>query len=95
MSHQVLSLIAGICLLGFVICWIVVLVNLFGQGILHGVLGLFPPFAFLYGWVRADSLGVRKVMLLWTILAAVLCVLFFRQVLGLLESIPTPQVPQG
>ncbi|HKG20777.1 MAG TPA: hypothetical protein VKC34_02675 [Blastocatellia bacterium] len=51
-------------------CFILVLVKLFQQkGPLHGILGIICGlYTFIWGWMNADSLGIRNLMLAWTAL---------------------------
>jgi hypothetical protein len=49
------------------ICWIIVLIRMFKESVLKGVLGLICGiYAFIWGWMNAGA-GLRNVMLLWTI----------------------------
>jgi hypothetical protein len=54
--------------LGALVCWIIVLVKIFQNGdTVYGIVGLFCGLvAFVYGWSKADDLGVKNVMLAWT-----------------------------
>jgi hypothetical protein len=51
-------------------CFILVLVKLFQQkGPLHGILGIICGlYTFIWGWMNADSLGIKNLMLAWTAL---------------------------
>lgn len=51
------------------IYFIIVLIKQFqNQGVIHGVLGLFCGiYTFIWGWISAERLGIRNVMLLWTL----------------------------
>lgn len=53
---------------GSLICWIIMLVKLFQAGYtLQGVLGIFCGIvAFIYGWMKADELDAKPIMLAWT-----------------------------
>ena len=49
-----------------VICWIFVLVQMFKQSALKGILGLICGlYAFIWGWMNS-SLGLKNIMLIWT-----------------------------
>ena len=64
-----LLILSSIIGLGFLACWIIVLVKVFQSGnILMGVLSICPLVAFIYGWVKNDELKIRNVMLVWTVL---------------------------
>ena len=60
-----LSYVTGLVCL---VCWILVLVQMFKEGALKGVLGLLCGlYAFIWGWMNAGRGGLRNVMLVWTI----------------------------
>lgn len=63
--------------LGMLICWIIVLINMFKASVLHGILGLICGlWAFIWGWMHASG-SLRNVMLIWTILLVLSLVLGF------------------
>ena len=50
-----------------VVCWIIVLIRMFKEGVLKGILGLICGlYAFIWGWMNSGS-GLKNVMLLWTL----------------------------
>jgi hypothetical protein len=54
--------------LGCLICWIIVLIRMFKESVLKGLLGLICGlYAFIWGWMNSGA-GLRNVMLIWTIL---------------------------
>lgn len=56
----------GLLSLAWLVCWIYVVVKMFGAGILNGVLGILCSlYAFIWGWMNAGSVG-RGVMIAWT-----------------------------
>ena len=61
-----LAVIAGIASL---VCFIWVLIKLFQEkGVLHGILGLICSiYTFIWGWMNADRLGIRNVMIIWSV----------------------------
>ena len=63
---QILIILAGIVNL---VCWIYVLVKIFQDGKIGiGIVGIICPLvAFIYGWMKADELGIKQVMLIWTV----------------------------
>lgn len=69
---QILYIVA---LLGSLICFIIVLVKMFQTaGALQGILGLICGlWAFIWGWMNAGKLGIKNIMLIWTILI-LLCI---------------------
>ena len=55
--------------LGSLACWIMVLIKMFqNDKPLIGVLGILCSlWAFIWGWMKSNTLGLKKVMLLWTL----------------------------
>lgn len=51
------------------VCWIKVLIALFkNAGVGLGILGIICSiFAFVWGWVKSGSLGLRNTMIVWTL----------------------------
>ena len=69
---QVMGVVALVCIVGSLICWIMVLVKMFKASVGMGILGLLCGIvAFIWGWVKAGELGLKKVMLWWTIFIGV------------------------
>ena len=61
---SILSYAAGLVC---VVCWIFVLVQMFKQGVLKGILGLICGlYAFIWGWMNAGA-GLKNIMWLWTL----------------------------
>ena len=59
-----ISYAAGVVCL---VCWILVLVQMFKASALKGILGLLCGlYAFIWGWMNAGG-GLRNIMLIWTI----------------------------
>lgn len=49
------------------VCWIIVLIRMFKESALKGILGLICAlYAFIWGWMNAGS-GLKNIMLLWTL----------------------------
>ena len=65
-----LGILTLVALVGCVICWILVLIKIFqNDGALKGILGLICSlFAFIWGWMNATRLGVKTIMMAWTVL---------------------------
>lgn len=72
-----LGILTLLALIGCVICWIIVLIKIFqNDGALKGVLGLICSlFAFIWGWMNAGRLGVKNIMLAWTVLLILYAIL--------------------
>ena len=65
-----MAMLALVALIGCVICWIIVLIKIFqNDGALKGIIGLLCSlFAFIWGWMHANRLGVKQIMMIWTVL---------------------------
>ncbi|HEY0010253.1 MAG TPA: hypothetical protein VGB55_16130 [Tepidisphaeraceae bacterium] len=61
-----LAIVASI---GSLICWVIVLAAIFRAGQMwQGIVGIICGlFAFVWGWMQVDRLGIRTVMIFWTI----------------------------
>lgn len=73
----ILALLTGI---GYLICWIIVLIKQFRDaGVVHGIIGIITCgiWTFIWGWMNASRLNIRNIMLIWTILIIVRCILYF------------------
>lgn len=72
-----LGILAIVALVGCVICWIIVLIKIFqNDGALKGILGLICSlFAFIWGWMNANRLGVKQIMMIWTVLLILYAIL--------------------
>jgi hypothetical protein len=70
-----LSLLAMLMSLGALICFIIVLVKMFQTaGVLQGILGLICGlWCFIWGWMNAGKLGIKNLMMIWTLLI-ILCI---------------------
>ena len=72
-----LGILALVALVGCAICWIIVLIKIFqNDGALKGILGLICSlFAFVWGWMNATRLGVKNIMIIWTVLLIIYLIL--------------------
>lgn len=72
-----LSILAWLALVGSTICWIIVLIKIFqNDGALKGIIGLICSlFAFIWGWMNAARLGVKNIMMIWTVLIIIFMIL--------------------
>ena len=68
-----MQIIGLILWLGCLICGIIVLIRLFQEkGILHAILGfLCMLYTFIWGWMNATRLGIKNIMIIWTLLIIV------------------------
>ena len=74
-----LYILAMLGVLGLLICQILVVIKLWqNEGALKGVLGLLCGlYAFIWGWMNANKLGIKNIMLIWTVLIIVVTILNF------------------
>jgi hypothetical protein len=79
MAGGLMGILAMCVGLGSLICFIIVLIKLFqNEGALKGILGLICGlYTFIWGWINADKLGIKNIMLIWTLLILVSLVLNF------------------
>ena len=66
-----MGIVGGIAGLGWVICFIIVLIKQFQEGgILHGIIGLITCgiWTFIWGWINSGRLNIRNIILIWTVL---------------------------
>jgi hypothetical protein len=56
--------------LGSLICLIIVVVKMFqNAGAVQGIIGLICGiWAFIWGWMNAGKLGIKNLMVIWTVL---------------------------
>ena len=62
-------ILAWICLLGWLVCQIIVIVKMFQTaGAVQGIIGLLCGlWAYIWGWMNSDKVG-KNIMLAWTAL---------------------------
>ena len=56
------------------ICFILVLIKQFqNAGIVHGIIGIITCgiWTFIWGWINAGKVGIRNIMMIWTLLIVV------------------------
>ena len=65
-----MSIVLLLLLIGLIVLQILVVVKMFqNAGVLHGILGLLCGlYAFIWGWMNANKLGIKNLMLIWTVL---------------------------
>ena len=71
----ILGMLVG---LGSLVCFVMVLIKQFQTaGPLHGIIGLITCgiWTFIWGWMRAATLNLRNLMMIWTVLIVVAMVL--------------------
>jgi hypothetical protein len=72
-----LGILTMLVLIGSIICWVIVLIKIFqNDGALKGVLGILCSlFAFIWGWMNANRLGIKNIMMIWTVLIIIYLIL--------------------
>jgi len=87
-----LLILAWLVSIGCLVCAIIVLIKLFqNEGALKGILGLICLlYTFIWGWINANRLGIKNIMIIWTLLIIVLMVLNFMGAFGAYQM-PTNQ----
>jgi len=80
--------------LGMLVCAIIVLIKLFqNEGALKGILGLICGlYTFIWGWMNATKLGIKNIMIIWTLLLIVYLILGATGP-GFSYSVGTPVAP--
>lgn len=70
----ILAMLVGI---GSIICWILVLIKIFqNDGPVKGIIGLICGlFALIWGWMHANRLGIKNIMMIWTVLIVIYLIL--------------------
>jgi hypothetical protein len=87
-----LGILAMLVGLGCLICWIIVLIKQFQTaGVVHGIIGIITCgiWTFIWGWMNADSAGIKNIMIIWSILIIISLVLRFAFGAGVM-AYPTP-----
>lgn len=72
-----MSILIYVVWLACLVCGIMVLIKLFqNEGPLKGILGLICGlYTYIWGWMNANKLGIKNLMLIWTVLIILLIVL--------------------
>ena len=72
-----LGILGMLASLGCLVCLIIVVIKMFqNAGVLHGILGIICGlYAFIWGWMNATKLGIKNIMMIWTLLIIVAIIL--------------------
>lgn len=67
---EILSILSLLLGLGALVAFIIVLVKLFQtEGVGKGILGLICAiYTFIWGWMKSRELGLRNIMIIWSLL---------------------------
>ena len=92
MAGGLMGILAMCVGLGSLICFIIVLIKLFqNEGALKGILGLICGlYTFIWGWMNADRLGIKNIMMIWSLLILVNIILGFVGGFSFHLGTPTP-----
>ena len=72
-----LGILALVVLVGWIICQIIVAIKIFqNDGALKGIIALICGlFGLIWGWMNADRLGVKQIMMIWSVLIVIYIIL--------------------
>lgn len=71
---MLIGLLAMVVGLGSLVCWIMVLIKQFQTaGPVHGIIGIVTCglWTLIWGWMNADKLNIKNLMMIWTALILV------------------------
>ena len=87
-----LGILAWVALIACIICQIIVAIKIFqNDGALKGIIALLCGlFGLIWGWMNADRLGVKQIMLIWTVLIIIYCILAAMGGVSYGYRMPTP-----
>lgn len=77
------------------VCWIMVLIKMFQtEKPLIGVLGILCGlWAFIWGWMKAGTLGLKKIMLIWSACFVLTIIGYGLFVAGMAAKIQSGEIP--
>ena len=72
-----MGILALVVLVACIICQIIVAIKIFqNDGALKGILALICGlFGLIWGWMNASRLGIRNIMMIWTVLIVIYLIL--------------------
>jgi hypothetical protein len=72
-----MGILALVVLVGCIICQIIVAIKIFqNDGALKGILALICGlFGLIWGWMNAGRLGLKNIMMIWTVLIIIYMIL--------------------
>jgi len=88
----ILAMLVGI---GCLICFVIVLIKLFqNEGALKGILGIICGlYTFIWGWMNSERLGIRNIMMIWTLLIIIQLILNFVFGVAMIPGYPPNPAP--
>jgi hypothetical protein len=71
------GILALVVLVGCIVCQIIVAIKIFqNDGALKGILALICGlFGLIWGWMNASRLGIKNLMMIWTLLIVIYLIL--------------------
>ena len=71
------GILALVVLVGCIVCQIIVAIKIFqNDGALKGILALLCGlFGLIWGWMNASRLGIKNIMMIWTVLIVIYLIL--------------------
>ncbi len=81
--------------IGSLVCWIMVLIKMFqNDKLLLGVLGILCGlWAFIWGWMKSGSLGLKKIMMIWSVCIGLTIVGNVLYGVGMVSKIQSGEIP--
>jgi hypothetical protein len=97
MAIGLLGLLAFIVFLGYFICFIIVLIKQFQDaGAVHGIIGIITCsiWTFIWGWMNATRLNIKKLMMIMTILFIIYIIMYIAGAGAMMSQLyGTPPTP--
>jgi hypothetical protein len=90
-----MGILALVVLVACIICQIIVAIKIFqNDGALKGILALICGlFGLIWGWMNATRLGIKNIMIIWTLLIVVYLILGAVGGFNFNYSVGTPTTP--
>jgi len=96
LAGGLIGIVALLVSLGCLICFIIVLIKQFQDaGVVHGIIGIITCgiWTFIWGWINSSRLGIRNIMMIWTLLIVVQLVLNFAFGVAMIPGYPATPAP--
>jgi hypothetical protein len=89
-----IGILALVVLIGMIICQIIVAIKIFqNDGALKGIIALLCGlFGLIWGWMNAARLGIKQIMMIWTVLIIIYLILGMMGGFSYGYSMGTPMV---
>lgn len=90
-----MQIVIWLVILAMVVVQILVVVKMFqNAGALHGILGLICGlYAYIWGWMNSSKLGIKNLMIIWTVLIILVFILNILFGASMAASYPVPTTP--